>query len=162
MEEKIQWKYIDGYSGLFQVSNTGFIRKILPFGKFKLMTRCEKKGAGHLFVGLSNNGYRKMHYVHTLVAEAFLSHLDIENCVIHIDTDKNNCNANNLLCCRREEIRTINKKQRFALKTQHKSTKLYKPQLREIEKYIKDYKFQITRKLSIQYDVSFDTINNLM
>ena len=160
--KNIQWKDIDEYNGLYQVSNTGLIRKKISDNKYTFMSICKKQGTNHLFVGLSKDRIRKMYYIHTLVGIAFLQRKDGENRIIHNDNDINNCFANNLVWCKKENIFKTNRIERFKSKQGVKNKKLSKKKIYQVKELIKNHKFQITRKLSIQYDVSFDTINNLM
>lgn len=68
------WKNIEGYDGIYFVSNFGRI-KSSGNGERK---RCEsilkgvKNKFGYLIVGLSKNGHQSSKYIHRLVAEAFL------------------------------------------------------------------------------------------
>ena len=82
-----QWKTIDGYEP-YEVSNTGNIRRD---GKL-LKGRPTKNG--YFVVALSINSKYKNHYVHRLVASAFLD--KVGRVVNHIDGIKSNNNVSNL------------------------------------------------------------------
>lgn len=75
----------------YQVSNFGRIMSLNygRTGKAKLMTPSENK-YGYLVVLLYKNGKRKMHRVHRLVAEIFLSNPNNLPQVNHKDEDKTN------------------------------------------------------------------------
>lgn len=59
----------------YEVSNMGNVRNVKT-GKMKKPT---KNNDGYLYVGLSKDGKVKRHYVHRLVAFAFIPNDDIEN-----------------------------------------------------------------------------------
>lgn len=81
MEEEI-WKDIEGYEGLYQVSNLGRVRSLDRsvvnklgrkfFYKGQIIKHCYTED-GYAMVSLSDkNKIRKTHRVHRLVAQAFL------------------------------------------------------------------------------------------
>jgi NUMOD4 motif/HNH endonuclease len=99
------WKDIQGYAGLYQVSNMGNVRSldrtmVLPNGKIRRdkgkPIACYFSGTkGYVGTGLSKGGYSKRFLVHRLVAEAFLDNPDNKPQVNHINGDKtNNCVEN--------------------------------------------------------------------
>ena len=82
------WKDIEGYEGLYQVSNMGRV-KSLNFnktGEEKIMKLVD--GYGYLRVNLKHKGKSKMYQVHRLVAEAFIPNPDNKPEVNHINTVK--------------------------------------------------------------------------
>lgn len=94
------WKDIEGYEGLYQVSNEGNVKSL---GNDK--TRKEKllkpnvNNRGYMVVGLCRIGKMKTHQVHRLVANAFLPNPDNLPQVNHKDEDKtNNCVENIEYC----------------------------------------------------------------
>lgn len=105
------WKDIKGYEGLYQVSNLGRV-KHLEFARPNPLTggvsitkeRILKQRLtpfGYHAVLLSKNGKKQWHFVHRLVAEAFISNPDPDNLPIinHKDENKvNNC-VDNLEWC---------------------------------------------------------------
>lgn len=95
------WKDIEGYEGLYQVSNFGRIRSLgngIRNSKLMILKpRVNRKG--YLQVGLSKNGKHKTFTVHKLVASAFIQNLFDEREVNHIDEDKTNNNVENLEWC---------------------------------------------------------------
>lgn len=105
------WKDIEGYEGLYQVSNYGKV-KILPkfrnngtngyVSKEKLMKQC-KHNLGYLFVVLSKNGKYKHFYVHRLLTQAFIPNPDNKPHVNHIDGNKQNNSIDNLEWCTAKE-----------------------------------------------------------
>jgi len=94
------WKDIDGYNGLYQVSNLGRVKSLDRFSGNKFVRGQFLKGEisnrGYLRVSLHNNKKVKVYTVHRLVAEAFLPNPLCKPCVDHIDTDKSNNTVMNL------------------------------------------------------------------
>ena len=97
------WKDIKNYEGLYQVSNLGRI-KSLPkkttnqYSKEKILKPYGAKGDYYRII-LTKNKVHKIHYVHRIVAEAFLSKSSDKLVVNHKDENKQNNNANNLEWC---------------------------------------------------------------
>ena len=91
------WKDVEGYEGLYQVSNTG---KVMSLRKNHLMTPSLTRGYFYLKLR-DSNGCDKSFPVHRLVALAFIKNPkpDTFNCVNHKDENKLNNHANNLEWC---------------------------------------------------------------
>ena len=90
------WKDIEGYEGLYQVSDKGRV-KSLWFGKERILKPVSCRG--YLQVDLCKNGLKKMCKIHRLVAMTFLPNPNNLPQINHIDEDKTNNNANNLEWC---------------------------------------------------------------
>ena len=88
------WKEIDGFEGLYEISDQGRV-KILKYGKEKIL-KPGKKHCGYLHVGLYKDGQNKMLLVHRLVAGAFIPNPNNLDTVNHKDEDKTNNFASNL------------------------------------------------------------------
>ena len=108
MRENEIWKDISGYEGLYQVSNFGNVRVLDRFyvvnnRKAHLVPgRVLKKidnGNGYDYITLHKDGRRKNHYVHRLVAMAFLEMIPGKEYVNHIDYNRKNNNIENLEWC---------------------------------------------------------------
>lgn len=101
------WKDIEGFEGLYQVSNIGRVKCVehkcpgrhgLRTVKEHIMTQV--KGAkGYFYVSLSNMDRGRTFTVHRLVAKAFIPNPEDLPCVNHKDEDKFNNNVNNLEWC---------------------------------------------------------------
>lgn len=104
-----EWRDIKGYEGIYQVSNRGNVRS-LDRKKIQMSrhgTLMEKRyhgflltptgnGYGYLIIGLTKDGKRKNHYVHRLVADAFIPNHEHHDQVNHKDYNKQNNAADNL------------------------------------------------------------------
>lgn len=82
------WKDIEGYIGLYQVSNFGRV-KSLKFGKERVL-QPGKNREGYFIVSLCKDGKQKMFRINRLVASAFLKNPENNPCVNHKDEDKTN------------------------------------------------------------------------
>ena len=107
------WKDVKGYEGLYQVSNFGNVkilsRRVVNHksGSTRLMQ--EKlmnpfdNGHGYLVVSLRKGGKRKNHYVHRIVAEAFIANQNNKLPVNHKDRNTKNNSVTNLEWCTQQE-----------------------------------------------------------
>lgn len=100
-----KWKPINGYEGLYMVSNRGRVRSIdrnvhRKRGTTKMLhgriIRQQKRTNGYFFVTLSKQGKLKSLDVHRLVAMAFVEGQNDGLVVNHKDENKHNNNASNL------------------------------------------------------------------
>ena len=95
------WEWIDGYRGLYKVSNYSRV-KSFQIGK-SVILRPYLNPNGYLYVQLSKFGKSKNFRIHRLVASAFLPNPDNLPDVDHINGDRLNCCASNLRWCTRQE-----------------------------------------------------------
>lgn len=89
------WIDIQGYEGLYQVSNLGRI-KSLTYNKVR---KPSITNAGYEHIILSKDGKTKPHSVHRLVALAFVANPNGYKYVNHKDENKLNNKASNLEWC---------------------------------------------------------------
>lgn len=94
------WKDIEGYEGLYQVSNLGRVKSNLRKGK---ILKSNSTYDGYYNVTLSKNGKLKTYRIHRLVCIAFLDNPLNKSEVNHIDGNKKNNNIENLEWCTRSE-----------------------------------------------------------
>lgn len=93
-----QWRDIDGYDGMYQVSDLGRVRS-LKFGRVKVL-RPNKSHKGYLQIMLYRYGKGKNLYVHRLVANAFIPNSDESKTQInHINECKSDNRFWNLEYC---------------------------------------------------------------
>lgn len=106
------WKDIKGYESVYQISNLGNVRRvdcysINKLGVIRFMPEADLKpwdnGKGYLVVSLHDSGKRKNHYIHRLVAEAFIPKIEQKNYVNHLDYNKHNNTVENLEWCTQAE-----------------------------------------------------------
>ena len=93
------WRDIDGYEGLYQVSNKGRV-KSLKWGKERIL-RPRDNGRGYLRVQLTKENTSKHIRVHRLVARAFIPNPHNLPEINHIDENKKNNSVENLEWCDR-------------------------------------------------------------
>lgn len=76
---KEEWRDIRGYEGIYQISNLGNVRALKRWNSGRRIYVEEvhimhptDNGYGYLIISLRKNTNRKNHYIHRLVAEAFV------------------------------------------------------------------------------------------
>lgn len=109
------WKQIEGYKGLYEVSNFGRIKSLSHINNVgKLRPECILKNRltdrGYQSVVLYNNGKPKSFRVHQLVGKAFINNPLSKPCINHLDGIKSNNKVENL------EWVTISENQKHAFK----------------------------------------------
>ena len=103
------WKDVEGYEGLYQVSNFGRVksldRYVLRNGNslfVKGIVLSQLNNRGYLTVRLCNSGKYKNYLVHRLVANAFIHNDNNYSEINHIDENKHNNHVDNLEWCDRK------------------------------------------------------------
>lgn len=102
-----EWKYINGWEGVYQVSSYGRVKRIYTKGEKILKTEVKKDG--YVRVSLSRKCKITREYVHRLVASTFTEQCGRKwgkrNEVDHIDGNhQNNCATNLRWCTHKENI----------------------------------------------------------
>lgn len=120
-----EWRDVEGYEGLYQVSNEGRVRS-LP-RTIETSNRQSRTYGGRVIHGcMSSTGYRVVTLskkarssIHRLVASAFVPNPDNKPCVNHINGDKTDNRPENLEWCSYSE----NEKHAYNIGLKHKSPK---------------------------------------
>ena len=105
-----EWKPVDGYEGLYEVSNRGRVRSLDRFTtgnrnrkiKGKILRNCHNQ-LNYCIVQLCKDGVPKKTRVHRLVASAFIPNDEGKPYVNHIDGDPSNNDVSNLEWCTQAE-----------------------------------------------------------
>lgn len=103
-----EWKDIEGYKGLYQISNLGRVKslsRVNPYGR-KVKERILKSqldSNGYPYVSLWNRNKRKAIRIHQLVGKYFISNLMNLSELNHIDGIKSNFSISNLEWVSRKE-----------------------------------------------------------
>jgi hypothetical protein len=99
------WKAVQGYEGIYEVSSAGNVRSKDRMVKLSdARVRClkgrllspKKNGNGYVFVSLSKDGVAETHYIHRLVAQAFIPNEENKSYVNHLDGAPRNNQIDNL------------------------------------------------------------------
>ena len=95
------WKEVEGYEGLYQVSNFGRIKSLKRKTSHisEIILKQSLDNYGYPIVSLCKNNKKKTKTVHRLVASAFVCNPYNFFFVFHIDENKCNNNASNLEWC---------------------------------------------------------------
>ena len=95
------WLPIEGYEGLYEVSNMGRIKSLKDNHnnpREKILSQCDN-GKGYLKVMLCKEGKMQTFFVHRLVGNAFLENKNNLPCFNHKNEDKTDNRAVNLEPC---------------------------------------------------------------
>lgn len=94
------WKDIEGYEEIYQVSNLGRVRsldrRVYTYLKKGRVMKTYDNGHYYQYLTLCNGKKSRKHYVHILVANAFIENPNGYEQVNHKDFDKTNNRADNL------------------------------------------------------------------
>ena len=128
------FKDIEGYEGLYQISNFGRVKSLsktkgFSFKKETILKLNINRG-GYEYVILSKNNERKTLTIHKLVASMFLFNPDNKPQVDHIDGNRKNNLVSNLRWCTAKE----NHNNPITIKRHSKASVGRKPSRKTIEK----------------------------
>ena len=113
-----QWVDIDGYKGIYQVSNMGRVKSLRRSyidnngAKHQIEDRLLKgrKNRNYTCITFSYKGRIQSKNLDRLVAESFLKKIDGKNFLIHVDNNFENNKANNLRWATKTEKQVYEKK----------------------------------------------------
>lgn len=165
------WKQVAGYEGLYEVSNIGRVKSLertLVSNRCTVVKKSKIKPLNNAFNGylscaLLNNGSIKTHFVHRLVAFAFIQNEFNKPFVNHKNGIKTDNRVENLEWCTRSE----NAKHSFTIGLQdnkgesHPKHKLSSEQVLEIRAKYKPYVYE-RKKLAEEYGVGWTTIKGIV
>lgn len=99
------WKDIEGYEGLYQVSNLGRVKRIMFINNRtsktinKILSNGKLDKNQYIQLKLSKDNNKKDIYLHRLVAQAFIPNPNHYSDINHIDGNKCNNRVDNLEWC---------------------------------------------------------------
>ncbi len=147
------WKDIEGYIGLYQVSNLGRVKSK------RGVLKSQKSNVGYLRYALWKGNKSKNFSSHRLVAKAFILNPEGKKEVNHIDGNKNNNKVDNL------QWITSSENQRHAfdtgLQVSIKGSKHYNTKLTEEDVLDIRASNQRQKELAHQYKISRATIGDI-
>ena len=93
-----EWRDIEGYEGLYQVSNLGNIKSLKDnYGRSRIkILKLKKRKDGYIQINLHKNGIIKTFRVHQLVARAFIDNPNNLKEINHKDENPSNNRVDNL------------------------------------------------------------------
>lgn len=94
MIQQEEWTHVNGFDGLYIISNLGSVKSFHK-GYWKTL-KSSKSKKGYLVVILCKNGKETSYQVHRLVALHFIPNPENKPQVNHIDEDKENNTVSNL------------------------------------------------------------------
>ena len=109
--QEIIWKDVDGYEGLYQVSNSCLVKRLttyLQIGKRKVLfngkiMQQRDNGKGYFRVKLSKDNTSMRVMVHKIIAKSFIENKNNLPVVNHINGDKKDNRIENLEWCTQQE-----------------------------------------------------------
>ena len=144
------WKDIQGYEGLYQVSNLGTVKSCY-FRKSEKILKPRKNHYGYLRFNLYKNGKSKTISAHKLVAVTFIPNPENKPQVDHINAVK----TDNTI----ENLRWVSAKEniRNPLNMAHLRDK-YNPKAHKVKNTDTNEIFYTVKEASIKYNVSYSSI----
>lgn len=158
---KEEWKDIEGYGGMYQVSNKGRVRSWANnrHGKSNKSTILKpiKMQCGYYAVSL---GRSKREYIHRLVASAFIPNSKNKPEVNHKDANKLNNDQSNLEWVTSSENKSHAKKSGLIARGEDVSQKLTNTDVRKIKSLLRNTNLY-HRQIADKFNVARKTIGNI-
>lgn len=157
------WADVRGYEGVYQVSNTGKVRRMWRQQALNEIMQKNKKGSEYKRVCLCIHGKKKEYSVHRLVAEAFIPNPNYYPQINHIDGKKGNNRADNLEWCSPKQ------NTQHAIKTglrnyngdKNPFSRLTEDQVREIRKLYAEGNYTY-KQLGEMFNIHFSTVGYII
>ena len=151
------WKDIEGYEGLYQVSNYGNIKSLSRVVKNaygihrteEKILKPQMKKKGYFQIQLSKDGKRKQMFVHRLVMENFVPNPNNYPCINHKDENHINNKLENLEWCTYSYNNTYNDLHHRKMKNYNYEERNKKVDYKRINEILMQYR----RKIVYQYDL---------
>lgn len=149
------WKDIEGYEGIYQVSNMGRVRsltrKVWNYTKPGRILSPGAKENGYLHVALNNGEKREKHaHIHRLVAAAFIPNPDNLPEVNHKNYDKKDNRVENLEWCTSRYNKAHFRKSPYAKNADKKKSRTL---ANKSIQYILTYKDEVCRIYDLGYSI---------
>lgn len=171
-ETREEWKDIDGFEGLYQVSNKGRVRSLDRIITRKLPNKTEKvklkgkvisnrdNGSGYKYVSLGRRKNGKK-YVHRLVASHFISNENEHLHINHLDHDRGNNVVENLEWCTiQENCEYKVKNNRVPHGTLHHRAKITSDDVREVRRLLAEGNL-LQREIGCIFGISSSSVRDI-
>lgn len=136
-KRKEEWKDIVGYEGLYQVSNLGNVKNV-KYGKNFTMDQTFIGSDNYYIVKLKKNGHSRTHFVHNLVADAFLTKENNKCDLMHINGVTTDNRLSNLMYV--HYFSSDNKKRKKVIVIKDNNTKVIKDVFSDINELLSKVK----------------------
>lgn len=173
MENIEIWKPINGYEGLYEVSNLGNIKTLeriyLSGNGKKAINKVKEKliktynnGHGYSYVSLRKNGIKTAISVHRIVAKEFIPNINNLKCVNHKNGIKNDNRVENLEWCTYKE-NSEHAKQIGLIKSGelHHNSLLTNKQVLEIRNKYSSKNFTL-KMIGDEYGINYRTVSQIV
>lgn len=128
------WKPIEGYIGIYEISNLGRVKHIAAgkrnkrdaYGNKEFILKSKLVKGYEQVLLINEYNIRSLHYVHRLVAKAFCENKNNYQYVNHIDENKSNNIASNLEWCTASYNNTYNNRAKLVGSKKAKAIDIYR------------------------------------
>ncbi len=97
------WKSIEGYEGMYEISNLGRIKSFKADKQNGKILKLKNSTSGYSKCALFKDNHPTTFTIHKLVAQAFIPNTDNKSQINHIDGNKENNRVDNLEWCTPKE-----------------------------------------------------------